>query len=116
MAGNKTIKRIASTALLAIFCWYMGGVTLFPHVHVVDGVVICHSHPYSGTSENPGHSHSLLQLETIAQLSLLVFILAVIFGGFSILRGQGYRCQMEPRLEPASREIPANFLRGPPRR
>ncbi|MCC8034343.1 MAG: hypothetical protein LIO77_00195 [Rikenellaceae bacterium] len=112
--GGITIKRIVSTALLAIFCWYMGSVTLFPHVHIVDGVVICHSHPYSGSSDNPGHTHSVLQLETIAHLSLIFLVLTVLLGGISILDGESHRYGIGPQSKPVSREIPAGHLRGPP--
>lgn len=51
--------------LLALFMSYQASVTLFVHTHVVDGVAVAHSHPF--TSSN--HSHSSLQIVAIGQLS-----------------------------------------------
>ena len=46
--------------LLVLFAWYWSSVTLFPHAHNIDGHIYVHSHPFSGTSNNPGHSHTRL--------------------------------------------------------
>ena len=43
-----------------LFLAYWGGVTLFTHSHVVNGVVIVHSHPFK-----TGHQHTESQAETI---------------------------------------------------
>lgn len=51
--------------LLALFVSYQAGVTLFVHTHVVDGVAVAHSHPFSSSN----HSHSSLQIVAIGQLS-----------------------------------------------
>lgn len=51
--------------LLALFMSYQASVTLFVHTHVVDGVAVAHSHPF--TSSN--HSHSSSQIVAIGQLS-----------------------------------------------
>ena len=37
--------------LLLLFVWYIGGISLFPHTHIVDGASIVHSHP------NPDAGH-----------------------------------------------------------
>lgn len=92
----------------------MGGITLFPHVHVIDGVVICHSHPYSGTSDNPGHSHSSAQLDTIAHLSLALFVLMAIGGGFAF-PGTASRIYSRPTAGRLCAATPVVMhLRGPP--
>lgn len=49
-----------------IFLLYFGGITLFNHTHVVNGIIIVHSHPFSGE-----HNHSEKSLETIFFLSVL---------------------------------------------
>lgn len=49
-----------------IFLLYFGGITLFNHTHVVNGVIIVHSHPYNGE-----HNHSDKSLETIFFLSII---------------------------------------------
>ena len=47
-----------------IFIAYLGGITLFTHSHVVNGVIIVHSHPFKGE-----HQHTEVELETIFFLS-----------------------------------------------
>lgn len=47
-----------------LFIFYFGGITLFTHTHVVNGVIIVHSHPY-----NSEHTHTAQQAETIFFLS-----------------------------------------------
>lgn len=44
-----------------LFIAYLGGITLFTHSHVVNGVIIVHSHPFKGQ-----HEHTEVQLETIS--------------------------------------------------
>jgi hypothetical protein len=65
-------KLILAVFLLALFTSYTAGITLFTHIHVVDGRAITHSHPYKGTPNNPGHGHSTAQFQLIAHLSLLI--------------------------------------------
>lgn len=55
-----------------LFIFYFGGITLFTHTHVVNGVIIVHSHPYKSE-----HTHTAQQAETI--FSYLHFIHTVIF-------------------------------------
>ena len=46
------LRKIFIYAFLPLlFIWYIGGVSLFPHTHIVDGVNIVHSHP------NPDAEH-----------------------------------------------------------
>ncbi len=52
----------------------IAGTPLFVHTHMVDGGIVTHSHPYSGTSQNPGHGHSVAQFVLIALLSTTVMI------------------------------------------
>lgn len=49
-----------------LFIFYFGGITLFTHTHVVNGVIIVHSHPYKAE-----HTHTAQQAETIFFLSSL---------------------------------------------
>ena len=57
--------RLAGMALLLVFASYWCGITLFTHSHVVNGVIVVHSHPFKA-----GHTHTDTQLETIFYLSL----------------------------------------------
>ncbi|AVM52477.1 hypothetical protein JN06_01463 [Bacteroides zoogleoformans] len=50
-----------------LFIVYWGGITLFTHSHVVNGVIIVHSHPFRGE-----HEHTEMQLETIFYLASFV--------------------------------------------
>lgn len=64
---DKQRYRIISICLLAIFCAYQIGITMFTHVHVVNGVALVHSHP-----SNNRHTHTEGQILTLAQLSTFV--------------------------------------------
>ena len=47
-----------------LFLMYWGGITLFAHSHVVNGVIIVHSHPFKAA-----HQHSETEAETILFLA-----------------------------------------------
>ena len=51
--------------LLTLFVAYQASITMFSHVHYVNGVMIVHSHP-SADSE---HTHTESQILTLAQVS-----------------------------------------------
>ena len=94
-----------------LFLTYWGGVTLFTHSHVVNGVIIVHSHPFK-----TGHQHTEDQAETIFFLdhymASAVPVLLVAAPCFCALLGllavpRGTRLCL-PRLEDGIR------LRAPP--
>ena len=60
----KAYRNIIKVFLPVLFVLYLGDITLFTHSHVVNGVVIVHSHPFKGK-----HHHTEAQLETIFFLS-----------------------------------------------
>lgn len=49
--------------LLALFATFQVGITMFSHVHYVNGVMIVHSHP----SKDKHHTHTEGQIVSIAQ-------------------------------------------------
>ena len=51
--------------LLTLFLAYQASITMFAHVHYINGVMIVHSHP-SADSE---HTHTQSQILTLAQVS-----------------------------------------------
>lgn len=51
--------------MLALFVAYQASITLFAHVHYVNGVMLVHSHP---SSDNQ-HTHTEGQILTLAQIS-----------------------------------------------
>lgn len=55
-----------SSLLLALFCCYFSGISLFSHVHIVHGGTVVHSH-LGGSSD---HNHSEGQYAVIDMLSL----------------------------------------------
>ncbi|MBB4045444.1 hypothetical protein GGR06_003258 [Bacteroides reticulotermitis] len=51
-----------------LFVSYMASITFFGHVHVVNGVVVVHSHPFK---KSANHQHSTVELQLIHFLSIL---------------------------------------------
>lgn len=51
--------------LLTLFLAYQASITMFAHVHYVNGVMIVHSHP----STDSEHTHTQSQILTLAQVS-----------------------------------------------
>lgn len=64
MLFGEKIKHISRLSFLLLFVSYLGGLTLFTHTHVVNGVIIVHSHPGKA-----GHIHTTGQIETVFFLS-----------------------------------------------
>ncbi len=61
-----TLKKIFQTqALLVLFLAYFASISFFTHSHVVDGLTVVHSHPFSSDSSD----HSEEDLVLIAALS-----------------------------------------------
>lgn len=64
MSVKKKINHIIRFFFPFVFLFYLGGMSLFTHTHVVNGVIIVHSHP-----GKDGHTHTTGQIETIFFLS-----------------------------------------------
>ena len=56
---------MAPLFLLALFLTYQVSITMFTHVHIINGVMIVHSHP----SADNDHTHTDGQLLTLAHVS-----------------------------------------------
>jgi hypothetical protein len=70
MIMSNKIKNIIGTAFLFLFIFYTCSISLFPHKHIINGIVYVHSHPYEKDSKgNPIHSHTSEQIHTIQILS-----------------------------------------------
>lgn len=54
--GFRKHIRVWALCLATLFAAYYATTALFTHVHVVNGVMLVHSHPFS-------HSHSVLPLQ-----------------------------------------------------
>lgn len=49
----------------------MGCLIAFTHVHIINGVTIVHSHPYSRNSDVPDKEHNLAEFQLLHQLSTI---------------------------------------------
>lgn len=65
-------RHIIASALLALFVTYTTAYLTYRHVHVVDGVIVVHSHPFSEDADH--HSHTTQQLTIIDQLGHLQYL------------------------------------------
>ena len=83
--GKERIKYIA-VLLLSLTVWYQCCTTLFSHTHTIGSYRITHSHPYTGTSDNPCHSHTAAQFLTIALLSAFTALAAMLAGAAGVER------------------------------
>ena len=62
---QKRTRIITSLLLLTLFVAYQVNITMFAHVHYVNGVMLVHSHP----SADSQHTHTESQILTLAQVS-----------------------------------------------
>ena len=62
---QKRTRIITSLLLLTLFVAYQVNITMFAHVHYVNGVMLVHSHP----SADSQHTHTESQSLTLAQAS-----------------------------------------------
>ena len=71
---HKGIGKSLKILLLLLFLGYYGGITLFPHSHVINGITIIHSHPYKSdkSSNSPALPHTGKELLVIQLLSELI--------------------------------------------
>lgn len=65
MRDRQLTRRLLAAFMLILFLAFYAGTHYFAHAHVVDGVTIVHSHP----SKSPAHSHSDVQIMSIAAVS-----------------------------------------------
>jgi len=111
---RKYKRNIGAVLLLVLFAWYWSSVTLFPHAHNIDGHIYVHSHPFSGTSNNPGHSHTPQQFQLIAHLSLLVMMVATLVAFALRLLGVSFIFKTQKPAVRQDAPIRIYRLRAPP--
>lgn len=61
----RRVRTYSALILLMVFCCYYSGISMFSHVHIVNGSSVVHSH-LGGTAE---HDHSASQYAVIDILS-----------------------------------------------
>lgn len=52
------ITKYVKWILPALFILYYGNISLFIHTHIVDGVIIVHSHPFKNNPDGSPHDHN----------------------------------------------------------
>ena len=94
--------------------WYQCCTFFFQHTHTVGNFHITHSHPYQGSAEQPGHSHTATQFLTIGLLSLFAaLVLTAAFAAVALPAA----IRLVRRSRPYGLRqwcTPAVALRGPP--
>lgn len=107
------IRQHISVKLLLplLFIAYAGSTSLFPHVHIIDGCKIVHSHPYSN-----GHTHSGKTAQTILFLSLFTLDTDIIQSGMPSVFLHLCRLLAAPSVPdaPVRFSIHSETRRGPP--
>ncbi len=115
MSGKTIYKRLYAAALLLLVVSYVGGISLFPHSHIVDGKVVVHSHPYAaGTAERPGHNHSATAIFAISHLAHAALFVMVATAFTSFAGAVTFFSVKESFALCLSRHIDVPALRGPP--
>lgn len=84
---SKRMKDVVKIALPVLFIAYASCITFFTHTHIVNGVTIVHSHPYSSDENGkPSHEHTGAEIQLIHTLSTFfvagAIISAIILGLF----------------------------------
>jgi hypothetical protein len=73
MSFKQSITRFLKLSLLFLFIGYYSGITLFYHIHIVNGQAVAHSHFYKSESGsgNPvkKHSHPISAYDVIHELN-----------------------------------------------
>lgn len=70
MKNGQGKYRLFPIWLLTLFVAYQVSVTMFAHVHYVNGVMIVHSHP----NNNQNHTHTEGQVLTLAHVASFVSV------------------------------------------
>lgn len=79
---NSLLRSIIAIGVLSLFVIYHVIVTHYTHLHVVEGYLIAHVHPFS---DSPGTTHSHTQQEFAFLDTLLLRAALPLFFFFSIL-------------------------------
>lgn len=103
-----------SIVLLLLFVEYVASVTMFMHSHIIDGVVVSHSHFYAGSGEAPGHTHSSQQAKVLLQLTFYVALAATSAMAVAKPVRRLISTLVETCYETLLRSVAHSSLRAPP--
>ena len=111
---KKKVLKIAKLLLVVLFVSYYCESSLFYHTHYFSWGVVTHLHPYlPAGSGTPGHNHTPVQCDTIAQLSMLLFVAGISLVSFFV-PGVEVRFRPPVRHGRESSSVPLPQLRAPP--
>ncbi len=66
------LRKYLNILLTILFITYLGCLIAFTHVHIINGVTIVHSHPYSQNSDgSPQKEHTYAEFQLLHQLSTI---------------------------------------------
>jgi hypothetical protein len=84
----KIYRNLLGYFLLILFCGYLISTTFFRHNHIVNGVIIVHSHPYKSQPESDpvNHNHSNNGFLLIQFISNFIATAPILFFGYAIIR------------------------------
>ena len=108
-----------SFLLIAIFGWYYASVSLNKHMHIVNGIVVSHSHPYDGNGDNPNspiksHEHSssiyILPDQPAGSILLSAIVQVSPCPNFNFT----FLPVVVVCIQPEQHEVTSNGLRAPP--
>lgn len=106
------VRTYAAVMFLLIFGCYFSSINLFPHVHIVNGNSIVHSH-FGGDSD---HGHSTAEYRVIDLLSSFQTEAADLTGVSvePFFLSDDERCSFNVSQYVKAGDYPAYVLRGPP--
>lgn len=105
-------KVLLSFLLLTLFATYQVGITMFTHIHYVNGVMITHSHPNKGK-----HAHSKTAIVIIDRLAAFHTLEADVHTDFSYERPLIYIVPVQDKEQMISSTcLQVLSLRAPPAR
>lgn len=116
MTNNK-VTYLMRFILPIIFINYFISISLFTHTHVINGVTIVHSHPYTTDDHgNPTHSHTGAEIQLIHTLSTFystsIIVLCILLGLFLTKERRLYT--KPPKAIPIITTLGLSRLRPPP--
>lgn len=115
---KRRIKKIMGYLLLILFLGYYGSITLFTHTHIVNGVIIVHSHPFSsGNQKNPiSHQHTANSFTLIQFLSHFFATALFLLFSIEVYKEVLKKCVLQKNGENYSNLsfLCSNGLRAPP--
>lgn len=110
---RRSFRNIGALVLLILFVGYWCSITLFPHVHRINGQVYVHSHPY-GDWGGTAHTHTPQEFQFIKHLSLLVMTVATLAVFIQQLSAVRFIFSVPPTSPRQNEVIRHHSLRAPP--